>query len=79
MLLIEGVVKEFPVPSAVPPEAAAYQSIADPAAVVADKVTVPVPQRVAGVVDSTLGTAFTVAVTAVLVETQPVVVLRAAA
>ena len=69
-----GVVNEVPVPSDVPPVAAAYQ-FKVPALAVAPKVTVPVPQRLAGVVAVTVGMAFTVAITAVLVAVvQPVLV-----
>ena len=60
-----GVVKLVPVPNEVPPVAAAYQLIV-PALAVAPKVTVPVPQRLAGVVPVMVGIAFTVATTAVL-------------
>ena len=69
-----GVVNEVPVPSDVPPVAAAYQ-FKVPALAVAPKVTGPVPQRLAGVVAVTVGMAFTVAMTAVLVAVvQPVLV-----
>ena len=72
--LMLGVVNEVPVPSDVPPVAAAYQ-FKVPALAVAPKVTVPVPQRLAGVVAVTVGMAFTVAMTAVLVAVvQPVLV-----
>jgi hypothetical protein len=72
--LILGVVNEVPVASNVPPVAAAYQ-FKVPALAVAPKVTVPVPQRLAGVVAVTVGIAFTVAMTAVLVAVvQPVLV-----
>ena len=54
-----GVVKLVPVPNDVPPVAAAYQLIV-PALAVAPKVTVPVPQRLAGVVPVMVGIAFTV-------------------
>jgi hypothetical protein len=78
---MDGVVNEFePVKRAVPPDAAAYQSIVCPAPGVADIVTDPVPQRDADVPDGGVGFAFIVAVTAVLVaEIQPVVELRACA
>ena len=62
---IDGVVKLPPVPSAAPPEAAAYQVMVPPVAV-ADKATVPVPQRVPEVVPVILGVTLTVAATAVL-------------
>ena len=69
-----GVVNDIPVPKLVPPVAAAYQLMV-PALAVAPKVTVPVPQRLAGVVAVRVGVAFTVAVTAVLVaEVQPLLV-----
>ncbi len=69
-----GVVNEVPVASDVPPVAAAYQ-FKVPALAVAPMVTVPVPQRLAGVVAVTVGIAFTVAMTAVLVAVvQPVLV-----
>ena len=46
--------KEFPVPSTVPPVSAAYHLIEAPALGVALKSTVPVPQRVPGVAAVTL-------------------------
>lgn len=61
MLEILGLVKLVPVPNTIPPVAAAYQLIV-PALVVAPKVTVPMPHRVAGVVPVSVGNAFTVAV-----------------
>ena len=80
VVLIDGVVKEVdPVISAVPPLAAAYQSIVSPAPGVAEMVTVPVPQRELGTAVGAAGNAFIVAMTADLAETQPVVVLRASA
>ena len=57
--------KLVPLPKLVPPVAAAYQLMV-PALAAAPKVTVPVPQRLAGVVDEIVGIAFTVATTAVL-------------
>ena len=57
--------KLVPVPSELPPVEAAYQLIV-PALAAAPKVTVPVPQRLAPVVDEIVGIAFTVATTAVL-------------
>ena len=48
-----------------PPVDAAYQ-LTVPALAAAPKVTVPVPQRAAGVIPDTVGIAFTVATTAVL-------------
>ena len=59
-----GVVKEFPVPSKLPPVNASYQFTV-PAEAVAPSVTVPVPHREAGVVPVIAGL-FTVAITAVL-------------
>ena len=51
-----------------------------PALAVADRFTVPVPQREPLVTVDTVGTVFTVAVTAVLVaDTHPVVVFLASA
>ena len=44
-----GVVKLVPVPRLVPPVEAAYQSAVDPDGGVAERVTVPVPQRLLGV------------------------------
>ena len=51
---ITGVVNEVPVPSDVPPVAALYQFNV-PALAVAPNVTVPVPQRLAGVVAVMVG------------------------
>ena len=62
---IEGVVNVVPVPSDDPPVEAAYQLIV-PAEAVASRETVPVLQRLAGVVLVIVGIAFTVAITAVL-------------
>ena len=59
------VVNEVPVPSDVPPVAAAYQFMV-PALADAPKVKVPVPQRLAGVVEFILGMAFTVITNALL-------------
>jgi hypothetical protein len=68
VLAIEEVVKELPVPKLVPPVAALYQFIV-PALAVADKVTVPVPQRAAGAVAVMVGITLTVIdVTAEVVE-----------
>ena len=50
-----GVTNDAPEPTGVPPVAAAYQLKVDPALPVAPSVTVPGPQRVAGVVVSTCG------------------------
>ena len=63
MLAIEGVVKEVPEPSEVPPVAAANQEIV-PAEAVAPSVTVPVPQIAAGVVAVMVGGVLMVASTA---------------
>ena len=71
---IEGVVKEIPAPNDTPPVDAAYQLIV-PAEGVAPRLTVPVLQRLAGVVAEMVGVVFTVAITAVLeVVVQPVLV-----
>lgn len=59
MALKLGIVNEVPVLRIEPPVAASYQLIV-PALAVASKVTVPVPQRFAGVVAVMVGTAFTV-------------------
>lgn len=61
---INGVVNEVPLPSDTPPDAAAYQLIV-PALAVAPNVTVPFPQRAAGVVPVMVGISVTVAATAV--------------
>ena len=61
MLEILGVVNEMPVPREDPPVEAAYQLIM-PELAVAPKVTVPVPQRLPGVVDVIDGGGFTVIV-----------------
>ena len=57
---MEGVVKEVPVARAVPPVEAANQEIV-PVEAVAPKVTVPVPQIAAGVVEVIVGTVLMVA------------------
>jgi hypothetical protein len=63
---IGGVINDVPVPRLAPPVIAAYQLIV-PALDVAPNVTVPVPQRLEGVLAVMVGgDAFTVAVTAVL-------------
>jgi len=76
---MDGVVKLFePANNNVPPEAASYQSMVSPAPGVAEMATVPVPHLEAPVPEGAAGTAFTVAVTAVLVaEIHPVVVFLA--
>ena len=63
---MEGVVKLMPVPSELPPVAAAYQLMV-PAEEVAPNVTVPVPHVAPGVVPVMVGMALTVAMTGVLV------------
>jgi hypothetical protein len=69
-----GVVNDVSVARDVPPVAAAYQLIV-PALAAAFNVTVPVPQRLAGVVAVTVGIALTVAITALLVAVeQPLLV-----
>ena len=65
-----GVTNEVPVPREVPPVEAAYQFNV-PAPVVAPRVIVPVPHRLAGVVPVIVGTELTVATTAVRAEVQP--------
>jgi len=62
---MDGVVNDVPVPSDTPPVDAAYQLIV-PADALAPRVTVPVPQRDAGVVPIIVGIVLTVAVTEVL-------------
>jgi len=74
VLEILGVVNEMPVPREDPPVEAAYQLIM-PELAVAPKVTVPVPQRLPGVVDVIVGSGLIVAKTDVLVgEVQPLLV-----
>ena len=71
---ILGVVNEVPVPREDPPVEAAYQLIM-PELDVAPKVTVPVPQRLPGVVDVIVGSGLIVANTDVLVGVvQPLLV-----
>jgi hypothetical protein len=65
-----GVVKDVPVPRLDPPVLAAYQ-FKVPALAAAPKTTVPVPQRLPGVVEVIDGVEFTVADTNVLAEVQP--------
>ena len=67
-----GVVKLVPVAKLVPPVAAAYQLIV-PALAAAVKATVPVPQRLAGVLDVMVGIAFSVTATTVDVSLHPLV------
>ena len=74
---MEGVVKVVPVPREEPPVEAAYQLMV-PAEAVAFRDTVPVLQRLAGVVPVMVGIVLTVATTAVLeVEVQPFAVASA--
>ena len=71
---ILGVVNEVPVPREDPPVEAAYQLIM-PELAVAPNVTVPVPQRLPGVVDVMVGSGLIVAKTDVLVGVvQPLLV-----
>jgi hypothetical protein len=56
---MDGVVKDVPVPREDPPDDAAYQLIV-PAEADAPRVTVPVPQRDAGVVPVMVGILFSV-------------------
>ncbi len=69
MVVILGVVKLVPVAKLVPPVAAAYQLIV-PALAAAVKATVPVPQRLAGVLEVMVGMVFTTTATAVEVSEQ---------
>ena len=61
-----GVIYDIPVPNDEPSVEAVYQLMV-PADAVAPRVTVPVPQRDAGVVVAIVGIVLTVAITAVLV------------
>jgi hypothetical protein len=56
-----------------------YQSITAPLSPVADSVTVPVPQRLAGVIVSINGNGFTVAITGTTDDKHPVAVTLALA
>ncbi len=67
---MEGVVKELPVFNKVPPVGTLYQ-VNTPALAVAERGTVPVPQREAGLVDVMEGIVFTVAKTELRVELHP--------
>ena len=84
MVDMDGVVNNVvpkPPDRTAPPEGALYQSIVSPALMDAESVTGPVPHRCpsTGVFGAT-GTAFTVAVTAVLVaDIQPVAVVLVSA
>ena len=68
-MLIDGVVKLFPDPNTIPPDAELYQ-FKVPALAVAPKVTVPESHTCDGEVDVILGVTLIVAVTGVLVELQ---------
>ena len=63
------VVNELPVPKLVPPVAVAYQ-FSVPAVALAERVTVPASQRLAGVVPVMTGMTLTVAVTGVRADVQ---------
>ena len=67
--------KLAPVEILAPPVEAAYQ-VAVPVVQVAPNVTVPVPQIAAGVTVGAFGIGLTVAVTGVLPDSQPSVVLQ---
>ena len=60
---MDGDVKGLPVPAKLPPVAASYQFTV-PAEAVADKETVPVPQRLAEVVPVIVGKVYTESVAA---------------
>lgn len=66
----------MPVPKEEPPDEAAYQfRVADPLEAVADKVNVPVPQRLAPLDEEMVAEGLIVATTAVLeAEVQPALV-----
>ena len=72
---ILGVVNDAPVAIDAPPVAPVYQ-LAVPVPQVAPKVTVPVPQIAAGVTVGAVPAELTVAVTGVLADSQPSVVLQ---
>lgn len=67
--MIDGVTKVPPLANEAPPLAEAYQLMV-PVLAVAVKVTLPFPQRFAGVVAVIVGLALTLAITAVLFEVQ---------
>ena len=69
-----GVVNDVPVEVAVPPVNAVYQLIV-PALAVAPNATVPVPQRLAGVLAVMVGIVFTITATAVDVSLHPLALL----
>ena len=68
-----GVVKVVPEPKDVPPVALLYH-LTEPVLGVAPKVTVPVPQRLAAVLDAIDGVTFTV--TALVVAEQPLLAVN---
>ena len=70
-------VKLFPLPNNVPPVEALYHLIVPVPE--ADKLTVPVPHLAPSVPVGADGTVFTVAVTAVLVDVQPVAFIESSA
>ena len=72
---ILGVVKLAPVATLAPPVAPVYH-MAVPVPQVAPNITVPVPQIAAGVTVGAVALALTVAVTGVLADSQPSVVLQ---
>ena len=65
-----GVVNDAPVAIAAPPVAAAYQ-LAVPVAQVAPNVTVPAPQMASPLTIGAFGIMLIVAVTGVLIDSQP--------
>ena len=67
---MDGVVYDVPVPNEDPPVEAAYQ-LRVPALAVAPRTTVPVPQRLPGVVPVIDGIVLTVAVTAERADVHP--------
>ena len=69
-----GVVNDTPVANDVPPVNAEYQLIV-PALAVAPNATVPVPQRLAGVLAVMVGIVFTITATAVDVSLHPLALL----
>ena len=70
-----GVVNDAPVETLAPPVAPVYH-MAVPVAQVAPNITVPVPQIAAGLTVGVAGIGFIVAVTGVLPDSQPSVVLQ---
>ena len=73
-MLIVGVVNVFPEPTIIPPPVGVAIQLTAPALAVAPNITVPVPQRLAGVVEVIVGIGFIVAVTAVLGDEHPLAV-----